>query len=249
MSRRRADQWPMTLNRFSERPLYRQLSDRLEARVEAEYAPGDRLPSESDLAAEFEVNRLTVRQALAELTRLGLVQTVQGKGSFVAAPPVRYEVSGSSDSSFRHMMQASGHAVEVRLLRVTTQDDPMVMRALRTRRPARRFDLLRLVDDLPWSLTATCLAATRFRDLELHWSGESSLYDLMEQRYGVRMVRARRSFSAVPADAIDAEHLAVPVGSPVLEVRGLDVDGEGKPVAVVHHRFRGDRAQFTVEMQ
>jgi phosphonate metabolism transcriptional regulator PhnF len=239
----------MALNRFSERPLYRQLSDELEARVAEQYTPGDRLPSEQELAAEFDVNRLTVRQALAELTLRGLVQTVQGKGSFVSAPPLRYDVSGSSDASFSHMMEARGHRVEVRRLRVTTDDDPAVLRALRTRRPVRRFELIRLVDELPWSLTTTCLAATRFRNLDRHWSGETSLYDALDQHYGIRMVRAERSFSAVPADAVDAEHLAIPLGFPVLDVRGLDVDESGRPVAVVHHRFRGDRAQFTVEMQ
>jgi DNA-binding GntR family transcriptional regulator len=146
-------------------------------------------------------------------------------------------------------MEAAGHEVEVRLLRVTTDDDAAVLRELRTRRPAWRFELLRVVDDVPWSLTTTCLAVTRFRDLDQRWSGETSLYDVLDQGYGVRMMRARRSFSAAPADAIDAEHLAIPVGAPVLDVRGLDVDDDGRPVAVVHHRFRGDRAQFSVEMQ
>ncbi|PRC62302.1 GntR family transcriptional regulator, partial [Mycobacterium sp. ITM-2017-0098] len=67
-------------------PLYRQLSDLLETRLVEHSNPGDKLPSEAELSQEFEVNRLTVRRALDELNQRGLIETVHGKGSFVAFP-------------------------------------------------------------------------------------------------------------------------------------------------------------------
>jgi DNA-binding GntR family transcriptional regulator len=236
------------LNRHAPTPLYRQLGDRIEHRIETELEPGDRLPSEGDLAREYDVNRLTVRQALAELVRRGLVETAHGRGTFVAEPPMRYEVSAGSDASFTRTREAAGHRVDLRLLRTTLDEDRGVMRQLRTRRPVRRYQLLRLVDGSAWSLTSTWIASTRFKGLDRHWKGETSLFDALEQHYGVRSVRADRSFAAVPADAVDSEHLTVPLGAPVLVVRGLNTATDGAPVAVVEHHFRGDRVQFTVDL-
>lgn len=237
------------LNRFSSRPLYRQLIDALEARLTDEFEAGERLPSEAELAAAYDVNRLTVRQALAEMGRRGLIETVQGKGSFVTAPPIRYEISARHGASFSHAMQASGRPVEVRRLRVGLDHDRRVKAALATRGRIVRFDLVRLVDGIPWSLTATWLPLKPFPGIDDHWHGDTSLYDLLRERYGVRMVRATRTFAALPADSVDAEHLMVPVGSPILLMRGLNVSEAGPPVAMVEHRLRGDRVEFTVELR
>lgn len=240
---------PVTLNRTSGRPLYRQLTEMLGTRLHEEFAPGDRLPTEADLAAEYDVNRLTVRQALADLTRQGLVETLHGKGSFVAQPALRYEVAARSEASLSRAMRAAGHDVEVRLLGAGTDDGAELRRELRTRRPVHRFDLLRLVDGVPWSRTTTWLSATRFPSLTEYWQGDTSLFDVLQERYGLSTVRADRSFAAVPATVIDSEQLAVPVGSPILAVRGMNATTDGDPVAMVEHRFRGDRIQFTVDLR
>lgn len=66
-------------------PLYRQLYDVLHARiVSGEYPADTQMPSESELGRLFRVSRITVRQALAELHRQGLIFKIQGKGTFVA---------------------------------------------------------------------------------------------------------------------------------------------------------------------
>jgi GntR family transcriptional regulator len=237
------------LNRYSDRPLYRQLTELLVARLDHELRPGDRLPSETELAAEYDVNRLTVRQAIAELARQGLVDAVQGKGTFVAAPAIRYEVAAGRHASFTRAMQSQGHGVEVRLLRATPDEDPGIRRELQTRRRVHRYNLLRVVNGVPWSLTATWLPVSRFPGLHRYWSGDASLFDALEQHYGVRMVRRARSFAAVPADAVDAEHLMLPVGAPVLIARGMNVSEDGEPISLVEHRCRGDRVQFCVEFE
>jgi GntR family transcriptional regulator len=77
--------------------LYRQLADEIRRQVQqGELAPGTKLPSESELMEAHEVSRITVRQALGLLRSEGLVQTGQGKGSFVADPaavPLRFNAS------------------------------------------------------------------------------------------------------------------------------------------------------------
>lgn len=236
------------LNRHSTRPLYQQIVDHLVARLGA-LAPGDRLPSEAELSREFDVNRLTVRQAVSELTRRGLVETVHGRGTFVAVPTLRYTVAAGRDASFTRAMRERGHEVTTALLKVRTVDDPEVRRELRTRGAVRRLDLLRTVDGQPWSVTATWLPVGRLRGIEQHWDGGASLHEVLRERHGIRMVRASRTFAAGHADGQDSEQLMVPVGSPVLVARGLNVDDTtGTPVALVEHRYRGDRVEFQVDL-
>ncbi|UNK47827.1 phosphonate metabolism transcriptional regulator PhnF [Arthrobacter sulfonylureivorans] len=237
------------INRHSGIPLYKQIAGHLETELDHAYAPGDRLPVEAELAQRYDVNRLTVRQAIAEMVRRGLVETVQGKGTFVATPVIRYDIAAGRDASFTRTMRERGHLVETRLLKVRTDNDPELRRELDTGSELLRTDILRLVDDQPWSVTSTWLVPGRFPGLERKWTGASSLYTVLLDDYGVRMKRANRSFAALPADASDAEWLLLPVAAPILQVRGLNVDEAGRPIAVVEHHFRGDRLQFTMELQ
>lgn len=236
-----------SVNRHSPIPLYRQVAQAIEGELlRGDLAPGDRLPGESELAEQHGIHRLTVRQAIADLVARGLVQTVHGRGSFVAHPPIRHTISGSREASLTRAMRESGRSVSQQLLRAQRDDAPEARRALATRGHLRRLDLLRFVDDLPWTLTRTWLAERRFRSLDRHWNGTTSLYDALDEHFGVRMRRAHRTIWSEPAGPVDAEHLLVPIGAPLLVMAGLNVGGDGRPVALVEHRGRGDRVQFTV---
>ncbi|MHC9297434.1 GntR family transcriptional regulator [Mycobacterium sp. LTG2003] len=236
------------INRYADRPIYRQLSDLLEARLAEEARPGDRLPSEAELSRQFDVNRLTVRRALEELSHRGLIETVHGKGSFVAAPRVRYDVSAGRDASFTRSMRELGHQVSIRLLSADIVETPELQAELDTTGGVLVCRTLRLVDDEPWSVSVTSIHTDRFPDLVAQWAGDTSLFDFLLERHGVRMQRAYRTFAAGLAEPFEAEQLQVRVGAPLLEMRGLNVDQSGALVAVVEHRFRGERVQFTVDL-
>ncbi|MGE0219452.1 GntR family transcriptional regulator [Mycolicibacterium sp.] len=237
------------INRYAGRPVYRQLSDLLEARLAEQAGPGDRLPSEAELSRQYDVNRLTVRRALNELSQRGLIETVHGKGSFVAPPVLRYNVSAGRDASFTRSMRALGHRVGIRLLSRQTVSSRELQAELATGGEILVCTTLRLVDDQPWSRSVTYIGADRFPRLEQEWTGETSLFDFLLDAHGARMTRANRSFSAGLAEPGEAEELQVRVGAAILEMRGLNVDQDGVPVALVIHRFRGDRVQFTVDLR
>jgi DNA-binding GntR family transcriptional regulator len=236
------------INRYADRPIYRQLSDLLEARLVDEARPGDRLPSEAELAQQFDVNRLTVRRALNELNQRGLIETVHGKGSFVASPRVRYNVSAGRDASFTHSMHELGHQVSIRVLSAEIVEHSEWQAELCTDGAVLVCKTLRLVDGEPWSLSLTSIGAERFPGLAEQWTGETSLFDYLLEHHGVRMKRAYRVFAAGMAEPAEAEHLQLRIGAAILEMGGLNVDQEGKPVAGVQHRYRGDRVQFTVDL-
>lgn len=83
----------MKLRRDSHVAMHRQLAQQLRRAIGAgKYRPGDRLPTEPELAARHGVSRITARQAVMQLVRDALVVRRQGKGTFVAEPPVHHDL-------------------------------------------------------------------------------------------------------------------------------------------------------------
>ena len=95
--------------------LWRQIATRLQHEIGTGiYPPGGRLPTEAELSQQFRVNRHTVRRALEELSRGGLVRVEQGRGSFVAEDVLEYAVEARTRFSEwirRHNKEPSGRRV------------------------------------------------------------------------------------------------------------------------------------------
>lgn len=104
------------LNRSSPEPLYRQISNHLEDRIRSgSLTLGEQLESEGLLAQRFQVSRITIRQAVEELVRKGILVRKQGKGTFVTAPIVKHDLKRSHGLLGSLFSQAK--AASARLLR------------------------------------------------------------------------------------------------------------------------------------
>lgn len=87
--------------------LYQQLADELSKKIfSGEFVPGTKLPSENTLCREYQVSRITVRQAMNLLTRQGLIESIHGKGSFVRQPAIQHSLH--KIVSFRKVLQEQG---------------------------------------------------------------------------------------------------------------------------------------------
>jgi GntR family transcriptional regulator len=245
---------PAPVRRSATEPLYAQVARDVATHVRhGTLKPGQRLPAEPALASAYGVNRLTVREALASLARQGLIRRIQGIGSFVADTPIRHRIEhhiDAAEASLTAGMRREGHTVRQDLLESAVGPPETVPGG-----PFPAFPgpvtilwLRRWVDDVPWSLTLTWLPAVLVaRDV---WFGpETSLYALLEERYGLRMMRAERTFTAAPAAPSDSEHLDVATGTPLIVLSGGNVDQHGRRIAQVAHRIRGDRAEYTVDFR
>src|SRR5215211_7565072 len=79
-----------SIDRTSDRPVYRQIADQLRQWILKEAEPGAKLPSERELSQRYDASRVTVRQAIALLRAEGLIDVEHGAGVFVRSrPPVR----------------------------------------------------------------------------------------------------------------------------------------------------------------
>ena len=142
---------------MTELPLYEQVRQSLASAIASgEYGPGDKLPSETTLATEMGVNRLTVRRAIEELSRAGLVQSRQGSGPYVARSVVRLPVSQSLSkdslvSDITQPISEQGHSYEDILLKPSKVNSPAHNAQLRLPSgPPWRVDNALVVDDHVW---------------------------------------------------------------------------------------------------
>jgi GntR family transcriptional regulator len=202
------------------RPVHMSIRDDLRMRLEAgEWHAGERLPSETELAARYGVARMTVRQAVGALASEGAVVRRQGLGTFAADR----RPTGSADLllSFTEEMRRQGRHVETRLISAAVEQPPQAAREeLRLGQSAAAVTVrrVRLVDGRPIVVQHSWLPYARFAGLDASPLLEGSLYAMLEANYGVRIVRARQAFTAGTADEADAAALGLAACEPVLRI-------------------------------
>jgi GntR family transcriptional regulator len=223
--------------------LKRHLLDLLDA-----MPPGSPIPTERSLAAEFDVSRTTVRQALAELTVEGRLLRVQGKGTFAAEPKVAQRLQLSS---YTEDMRAQGRQPSSRLLEVSEEPaDTELSRLLAVRAGAKvlRLHRLRLADNEPMALETTHLPLARFRGLRRYVTAGGSLYQVLREKFGVDMGHAEETIETALASPEEAELLGADIGLPMLLLSRHSFDQDGNPVEWVRSVYRGDRYKFVAAL-
>ena len=238
----------------AEAPLYRQVRDALRRRIDAgEYTPGQKLPSETRLAAELNVHRLTVRRAVEELAREGLLQARQGSGTFVTRrqAPIAVTIPLARDqfaAGVEQQMRSLGQRYRDVLLSSELTEDADVRRDLRyPRGRLRRIDSALEINDEIWVCSTAWGPERALPGVEARWRETDGVYGLLLDRADGGLRYVWRSFAAEAATAEDAELLRVKPGTPVLVREGLTADASGKPVLRVRRRARSDRVRYLLE--
>lgn len=207
--------------------------------------PGSPLPPERALAEHFGVSRVTMRRALAELERIGLVARSPTGGWLVAGP--RVGEPPNQLMSFSEMAAARGLTPSARVLGATvrpaTLDEAEVL-GLAPGAPLFELERLRLMDGVPILVDRTRIPRSLAPGLEEVDFSTASLYAALEERYGIRPARARFAVEAVAADERLARLLELQPGGPVLRCEQVTEDEAGRTVEVCEMLYRGDRYRF-----
>ncbi len=236
---------------MAEVPLYERVRLAIASSIDdGTYAPGDRLPSESRLADELGVNRLTVRRAIEELARAGAVESRQGSGTFVSAPIVRLPISQalSTDSLVAGMTRQiaeQGYTYEDVLLRAVKVSSPRLNIELELPPgPLWRVDNAIVVNgSTAWMWSSSWVPRSLLSDPARHWDPSAGLYGQLNEATG-GLTALWRLISADAATKEDSEILGVRVGAPILVRDGLTADPSGTPVLRVRRRNRMDRVSY-----
>lgn len=210
--------------------------------------PGSSIPTERSLAADFDVSRTTVRQALAELTVEGRLLRVQGKGTFAAKPKVAQRLQLSS---YTEDMRAQGRQPTSRLLEITEEvADRELATLLGTGSHAGvlRLRRLRMADGEPMAIETTHLPLSRFAGLAAQLEAGGSLYQVLREHYGIEFASAEETIETALASPEEAEMLGSEVGLPMLLLSRHSVDTGGRPIEWVRSIYRGDRYKFVARL-
>ena len=226
-------------------PLYHQLMQRIRADIEqGTYPTGSRIPPEHELEKLYQVSRVTVRRALAELTSEGLLERKQGKGTFVAAP--RGDLRLKSLHSFRDTCKLNGVRPSTDVIHAKgVLADAEDAEELNLPKGGRVLEILRVrrADGVPVVLERNrfSMAYAWLQDQDLG----GSLYNLLRE-YGVEPKLALHDVSLRFADAEEARWLAVDEGAPLVCLHEVIYDHRGRPLHNSVQLIRGERFVFRI---
>ena len=229
----------------SSSPLYHQLMQRITADIEqGTYPTGSRIPPEHELEQLYQVSRVTVRRALAELTSEGLLERKQGKGTFVAMPGGNVQLKSLHsfhDSCKMNKAAPSTDVIHVREITANSADAG----ELNLRPGSRVLETLRVrrADGVPVVLEQNrfSMAYAYLQDLDL----TGSLYGLLRE-YGVEPKLALHDVSLHFATKEEAALLETETGAPLVCLHEVIYDQRGRPLHNSIQLIRGERFVFRI---
>ncbi|MBP0494863.1 GntR family transcriptional regulator [Pararoseomonas indoligenes] len=236
-----------TVEPFKARRVYLVLRDRIGCGA---LPPGARLPGEPDLAAEHGVARVTIRRALDQLAREGLLERRPGVGTFVRGVATLPPATADFADVFTHLKEM-GRRTEVRLLSFGYAVPPPAVALALDLAPgeaAQRAVRVRCMASGPFSYLTTHVPARIGRTYSESELASQPLLVLLE-RSGLRIGRARQSIGATLAGPDLAAVLEVEIGAPLIALTRLVQDEEGRAVEHLHALYRPDRFSFELQMQ
>lgn len=229
-------------------PLYLQLVDTLREKIENECEAGDLLPSERIISDTYGLSRTTVRLAMNELSRLGLIVRVHGKGTFVSRNSDTSQ-NLSSSYSFTEQMREIGREPETIILSFDRKDANKNLAHtmdLRIGDPVIEMRRLRLADNIPMMVETTYIPASRFIGLTKEALEHHSLYNIMEHIFGEKIHVAEESFCASLARLDDASLLDIPEGSAVLNLTRLTYNADNIIIEFTKSVARADQFHYKI---
>lgn len=231
-------------------PLYSQLKEILRTRIlDGSYPPLSRMPSEAELGKAFDVSRITVRQALGDLQKEGLIFKIHGKGTFVAKPKAFQNVS--TLQGLGESMSQRGYEVinRLRSFRVVPADAQVAARLQVTEgENVVQIKRARLVNRELVSLEITYLPEAIGLRLEKADLVSRDIFLILENDCALPLGHADLAIDAILADAELAHALDVEEGSPVMRIERLTHTADGAPLDYEHLYYRGDAFQYRLRI-
>lgn len=230
-------------------PRYVQLRRRLQKGIEEGILPpNSSLPPEREIADLTDLSRVTVRKAIQELVREGLIEQRQGSGSFIREPIARVEQSLSHLTSFTQDMTQRGMQTTSKWLErgifEPSQREIQVL-GLECDEQVSRIYRLREAGGRPMALER---AALPLDVLPNPIDVTTSLYDVLD-RLGNRPVRAVQKISAINLAVTEADLLGVADGAAGLSIERISYLQNGRVAELTRSIYRGDAYDFVAELR
>jgi len=241
-----------TLSSDARLPLYQRLRDHLVEQIaNNRWRPGEAIPTEAVLSAEYALSTGTVRKAVDALVSEGILERQQGRGTFVRRPQFQ-----SSLFRFFRFQGPSGErqVPQSRILSVESVAAPSaVSEALGLAPGAQVIRIMRtrVLDVQPLLAEEIWLPRARFQallDIDLSQQGPL-LYPVYESACGQVVASAEETLTAESVNAVYARLLQVPVNSPVVVIERLARDYAGQPLEWRRSRGHAEHFRYRVDIR
>lgn len=230
-------------------PLYHQLAVILKEKIESgEYTAGDTFPTEVQLQQGFQVSRITVRNAVAQLTNEGYLECARGIGTKVIFRKIDEQLK--QVVSFSEEMKQHNIIMSTKLCWIST--------ILATEQVASQLDIpkggpvfklirVRCADQTPIVYSITYISGDRglspdpdqYRD---------SLYEYLNREHGILIVKGRDTFEAVLSDHTSAAMLEIAKGMPLIKRTRKTFDQYNKAIEFTVCYYAGDKYKYSIEL-
>jgi len=231
-------------------PLYHQLKELLVEKIESgEWDPGHQLPPELHLAAEFQVSRATVRQAMQLLAAQGLIERRQGLGTFVARPKISHNLLSAFTSGAD--IAAAGTVPHIELVSFTSVPAPQNVKVrLGLAAHEKVWELKRAIcsGEEPIMLITSWLPTALFPALDEKGLERLSLRHVLRSEYGIEAGSQHKEVEITVLDETEADILKGRVGMPALLVTYLSRLPDGRAYEYRKMVVRGDRSKYHVDL-
>lgn len=227
-------------------PMYIKIHNQLRRDIENHvYQVGDRIPAERQLAEQFKVSRMTLRQAIKTLEEEGILERRLGSGTYVASQKVQEKMSGIM--SFTEITRANGQTPSSKLVSYKITQPSLSEKerlALEGSDKVLRMERIRYADQVPIcheivTVPEDLIAPFAKDDVSSH------LYQTLEKKGGYQIGDATEYISAAVANEQDARLLNCRRGEALITRRQVTKLADGRPFEYTRASYVGERFEFT----
>lgn len=236
------------------KPLYLLLRDKIAALIDSgEYLPGEMIPSEREMAKQYNTNRMTIKKAIGLLVEEGILISEPGRGTFVRKSDHRLSLGEitTQKKAMSELVRLTGQSPrnKVILAETITNLNELCKKLHRPEgEPLFALHRIRYSGDIPVALEYTYLPLRLFSEIETFDFTNISLYGYM-QSVGHSPECMERRMILMPASPREARYLEIPEGTPIYFFEFSGQDSNQNYVEYTQAYMRCDQVRFAVQWE
>lgn len=226
-------------------PLYKQLKDLILKEIkEGKLKPNQKIPTEQELSEKYQISRMTVRKAVAQLVDEEVLAKKQGKGTFVQEPKIVEDLDNAN--SFTNLCKRNGKVPGGKTLKFVLEepsDRDIRELQLEPKEQVIHIQRVRTADNIPVMLENLYFPG-HLKDILTENLDDSSLYQILQEKYGLRDKDFIMEIEVSECNNYEASVLGIKNNSPLLLVRELIYDQYNHPLHRTKSLLRGDKIKY-----
>ncbi len=228
-------------------PTYIKIHDAIKKEIDMErWQIGQRLPSERDLAEQYAVSRMTLRQAVTLLVDEGILERRVGSGTYVASHRVQEKMRGTT--SFTEIVSSQGKTPSSKVIsyqRKIANDTEIKRLQLKPTDYVIRMERVRYADNVPLVFEVASIPERLIKSFAREEITEHFFQTLTDNGYAIG--KSQQTIYAKSASERVANYLGIEKGHAVLALTQVSYFTDGCPFEYVHSQYVGDRFEFYLE--